>query len=311
MPATDRPLLVLHHRHGPGLAEVLSPLDSFDLVSPGDEEGVHRALSDGADGLITYVWDDSFLDHDFSWIQAISAGTDQFPLERLRELGVILTSARGAHSPAVADHAVALLLALVRRLGPAVRRSVEHMWKPEMAYETEGLTVAVVGLGSIGEEIARRLLGLGMNVIGVKRRVDEYEGIVREVVPPDDLVALFRRSDAVIVALPSAPDTDGLITADHLEALGDGWLVNIGRGSVVDEAALVDALNSGTIRGAGLDVTATEPLPDSSPLWDIPEVIITPHMAWASERLSDRLAAIIDANARAVAGAGDWMNRVV
>lgn len=311
MPATDRPLLVLHHRHGLGLAEVLSSLGSLDLASPGDEEGVHRALADGADGLITYVWDDSFLDYDFSWIQAISAGIDQFPLERLRELGVILTSARGAHSPAVADHAVALLLSLIRRLGPAVRRSVEHRWKPEMGYETEGLTVGIVGLGSIGEEIAKRLLGLGMNVIGVKRNVDEYEGIVREVVPPDDLVALFRRCDAVIVALPSAPDTAGLVTADHLEALKGGWLVNVGRGSVVDEAALVDALTSGRIRGAGLDVTATEPLPDSSPLWDIPEVIITPHMAWASERLSDRLAAIIEANARAFVGAGDWMNRVV
>lgn len=310
MPATDRPLLVLHHRHGPGLAEALSSLGSLDLASPGDEEGVHRALADGADGLITYVWDDSFLDHDFSWIQAISAGIDQFPLERLRELGVILTSARGAHSPAVADHAVALLLSLIRRLGPAVRRSVEHRWKPEMAYETEGLTVGIVGLGSIGEETARRLIGLGMNVIGVKRHVDEYDGIVREVVPPDDLVGLFRRCDAVIVALPSAPDTAGLITADHLKALEGGWLVNVGRGSVVDEAALVDALTSGTIRGAGLDVTATEPLPDSSPLWDIPEVIITPHMAWASERLSDRLAAIIDANARAFAGAGNWVNRV-
>jgi D-2-hydroxyacid dehydrogenase (NADP+) len=311
MPATHRPLLVLHHRHGPGLAEALSALGSLDLASPGDEKGVHRALSDGADGLITYVWDDSFLDHDFSWIQAISAGIDQFPLERLRELGVTLTSARGAHSPAVADHAVALLLSLIRRLGPAVRRSVEHMWKPEMAYETEGLTVGIVGLGSIGEETARRLLGLGMNVIGVKRHVDEYDGIVREVVPPDDLVGLFRRCDAVIVALPSDPDTAGLITADHLKALEGGWLVNVGRGSVVDEAALVEALTSGTIRGAGLDVTATEPLPDSSPLWDIPELIITPHMAWASERLSDRLAAIIDANARAFAGAGSWMNRVV
>lgn len=311
MPATDKPVLVLHHQHGPGLATALDALGSLELVSPGDDDGVHRALADGADGLVTYAWDDSFLEHDLSWIQAISAGIDQFPLERLRELGVILTSAKGAHSPAVADHAVALLLSLLRRLGPAVRRSVHHLWKPEMADETEGLTVGIVGLGSIGEEIARRLHGLGMRVIGVKRTVEAYDGIVDEVLPPDDLVGLFRRCDAVILALPSVPDTAALITAEHLKALEGGWLVNVGRGSVVDEDALVEALTSETIRGAGLDVTATEPLPDTSPLWDMPEVIITPHMAWASQRLSDRLATIIDANARAFAGRGDWVNRVV
>ncbi|MEX1092988.1 MAG: D-2-hydroxyacid dehydrogenase [Acidimicrobiia bacterium] len=311
MTATQSPVLVLHHRHGPGLAKVLASLGSFESVSPVDDIGVHRALADGADGLITYVWDDSFLDHELVWVQAISAGIDQFPLDRLRELGMILTSAKGAHSPAVADHAVALLLALLRRVGPAVRRSVDHLWKPEMAYETEGLTVGIVGLGSIGEETARRLLGLGMKVIGVKRSVEEYSGIVSEVVPPDNLVGLFRRCDAIILTLPSAPDTAGLVTAEHLKALEGGWIVNVGRGSVIDEDALIEALKSGTIRGAGLDVTATEPLPDTSQLWDMPEVIITPHMAWASERLSDRLATIIDANARAFTGRGDWVNRVV
>ncbi len=311
MTATRRPILVLHHLHGPGLAGVLASFDTFELVSPVDEIGVHRALADGADGFITYAWDNSFLAHDWVWVQAISAGIDQFPLDRLREIGMILTSAKGAHSPAVADHAVALLLSLLRGVGPAVRRSVDHLWKPEMARETEGLTVGIVGLGSIGEETARRLLGMGMEVIGVKRSVEGYDGIVQEVVPPDDLVGLFRRCDAIILALPSTPDTAGLITAEHLEALEGGWVVNVGRGSVIDEDALVEALKSGTIRGAGLDVTATEPLPDTSQLWDMPEVIITPHMAWASERLSDRLASIIDANVRAFTGHGNWVNRVV
>lgn len=311
MSLTDRPLLVLHHRHGPGLATVLGALGSFELVSPRDDDGVDEALTEGADGLITYAWEESFLDHGLSWIQAISAGVDQFPLERLRRLEITLTSAKGAHSPAVADHAVALLLALLRRLGPAVRRGVDHVWQPEMAHDTEGVTVGVVGLGSIGEEVARRLLGLGMSVIGVKRIVEGYAGIVPEVLPPGDLVEVFRRSQAVILALPAAPDTNRLITLEHLRALEGGWLVNVGRGSVVDEDALVEALTSGTIRGAGLDVTAAEPLPDTSPLWDMPEVILTPHMAWASERLNERLARIIDANARAFAGSGDWMNRVL
>lgn len=311
MAATDPPSLVLHHRHGPGLTEALRSLGSFRLSAPNDESGVHRALADGADGFITYSWDNSFLQHGFRWVQAISAGIDQFPLEELRDRGVILTSARGAHSPAVADHALALLLALLRRLGPSVRHSLGRRWEPQLGYETEGLTVGVVGLGSIGEEIAKRLLALDMSVIGVKRRVADYQGVVAEVSPPDELVDVFGRCDAVILALPASPDTAGMITASHLKALQGGWLVNVGRGSVVDEDALVEAIVSGTLRGAALDVTAIEPLPETSPLWDLPEVIVTPHMAWASERLSGRLAAIIDANALAFAGRGNWVNRVV
>lgn len=311
MDATDRPRIVLHHEHAPGLDSILSSLETVELVSPPDDSGVHQALHDGARGLITFAWDDSLLGRDLQWIQATSAGTDQFPLDRLRERGVILTSGRGAHSPAVADHAVALLMALIRQLGPAIRRSVEHIWQPEMAYETEGLTVGIVGLGSIGEEVARRLLGLGMNVIGAKRSVEQYRGVVQEVVSPNELVDLFRRCDAVIVALPSSPDTESLIGAAHFEALDGGWLVNVGRGSVLDEKALVLALTMGLVRGAGLDVMATEPLPESSPLWDMSEVIITPHMAWASNRLNHRLAGIIRENARALIGEGPWVNRVL
>lgn len=289
----------------------MAALDSLELAIPGDDAGFHSALADGADGVITFAWDDSFLRHDFHWIQAISAGVDQFPIERLRERGVILTSASGAHSPAVAEHAIALLLALLRGLGPAVRRSVERQWKPDIAYESEGMTVGIVGLGSIGEEIARRLLALGMRVIGVKRRVEGYQGVVPEVVPPAELLDVFRRCDVVILALPASAATVGLITSEHLEALAGGWLVNVGRGNVIDEDALVRALASGTLRGAGLDVTAVEPLPETSPLWEMPQVIVTPHMAWASERVSGRLASIVDRNARAFAGQGPWLNRVV
>jgi phosphoglycerate dehydrogenase-like enzyme len=311
MPAIAKPVLVLHPQHGPGLGTALETVGSFDLISPLDQEEVHQALARGANGLVTYVWEDSFLAHDLDWIQAISAGIDQFPLERLHEHDVILTSARGAHSPAVADHAIALLLALLRRLGPAVRRGSAHRWQPEMAHEAEGITVGIVGLGSIGEEIAKRALCLGMDVIGAKRNVEEYSGVVEEVVPPNHLTGLFRRSDAVILALPSARDTAGLVGEDQLEALGGGWIVNVGRGSVLDEGALVAALRSGAVRGAGLDVTATEPLPEDSPLWDMEDVIITPHMAWASQRLSGRLAEIVDANVRALSGYGPWVNRVV
>ncbi|MGH8916300.1 MAG: D-2-hydroxyacid dehydrogenase [Acidimicrobiia bacterium] len=285
-------------------------MEGIVLVRPNLPEEMSTALA-GADGLITYLWDDKFLGNDLKWLQAISAGVDQFPLRRLGEAGIVVTSARGAHSPAVADHAIALLLSLLRRIGPAVRRSVGHRWEPEIAHETDGLTVGVVGLGSIGEAVAQRLTGLGMNVMGVKRDPSAYQGVVKHVFGPDHLLRMFEECDAAILTLPSLPDTDRLITGRHFTALRGGWLVNVGRGSVLDEQALIEALSEGCIRGAALDVTVDEPLSDESPLWDMEQVIITPHMAWASDRLTPRLVEIVKANLDAIRGVRPWVNRVM
>ncbi|MGA7273112.1 MAG: D-2-hydroxyacid dehydrogenase [Acidimicrobiia bacterium] len=311
MAESTQPLVVLHPLHGPGLDDALRQLANLYLSTPDEEAEMAAELGRGAAGLITYRWEDSYLVPGLRWVQAISAGYDQFPLDALRSNGVVLTSARGAHSPAVADHALALLLALLRGLGPALRNSRHHDWRIGRAYETEGITVGVVGLGSIGEAVARRVLALGMEVIGCKRRPDAYAGVVPQVVGPEGLVSLFRGSDAVILTLPQTRQTEGLIGARHLAALGGGWLVNVGRGSVLDEEALLAALQEGTVAGAGLDVTAEEPLPGDSPLWDHPRVIITPHMAWVSDRLTPRLVEIIEANADALIGEGQWINQVL
>lgn len=306
--AVSQPRVVLHPVHPPGLADALHSPDDVDLLMPGrDELDVSLA---GADGLVTYRWDDSFLDHRLRWVQAVSAGTDQFPLEKLADRGVVLTSARGAHTPAVADHAVTLLLALLRRLSPAMRRSVDHVWKTEMAHETQGITVGIVGLGSIGEAVARRVTGLGMTVIGCKRDPSHHDGVAERVVGPEEMEVVFADSDAVIVALPHTPDTEASIGRTQLEALGRGWLVNVGRGALVDEEALIEMIENGSLRGAALDVTATEPLPDDSPLWDLEDVIVTPHMAWGSNLLIHRLVEIITANMAALGGDGAWVNRV-
>lgn len=311
MAESTQPLVVLHPLHGPGLDEALRQLANLHLSTPDEEADMEVELSRGAAGLITYRWDDSYLVPGLRWVQAISAGYDQFPLDSLRSRGIILTSARGAHSPAVADHALALLLALLRGLGPAIRNTQHHDWRIGRAYETEGVTVGIVGLGSIGEAVARRVVALGMSIIGCKRRPDDYAGVVEQVVGPENLISLFRSCDAVILTLPQTPQTERLIGAQHLAALGGGWLVNVGRGSVLDEEALLAALEEGTVAGAGLDVTAEEPLPGESPLWDHPRVIITPHMAWVSDRLTPRLVEIIEANADALTGERQWVNRVL
>ncbi len=302
--------MVLHPVHGPGLDTALAALPGVDLVTPGDGDGVAAALGAGAAVLVTYPWEDRFLTSGLRWVQAISAGVDQFPLETLRSHEVVVTSARGAHSPAVAEHAVALLLALVRGLGPAMRRAGRRIWAPEIVQESAGMTVAVLGLGAIGEEIARRLAALGMRVVGMKRDPRSYAGVAELVVGPDRLRWLLERADAAIGALPARSDTARLIDAAALAALGDGWFVNVGRGSTVDEEALVAALRHGELRGAALDVTTVEPLPSDSPLWELENVILTPHMAWASDRLTPRLTRLIAANLAAYRGHGPWATRI-
>ncbi|GMQ85632.1 MAG: hypothetical protein BMS9Abin07_1199 [Acidimicrobiia bacterium] len=303
--------IVLHPVHGPGLVEALSASPAVTVTVPDDGDGVVEQLAAGGRGLLTFLWEDRFATGALEWIQAVSAGVDQFPEQLLRDKGIVLTSARGAHTPAVSEHAIALMLAVVRMIGPAARGAAERVWHPVPAYEVSGRTMGVLGLGSIGETIAQKASALGMNVIGTKRRTSTYEGVAVDVYPPDKTLEVCSRSDVLVIALPEDPSTLGLVGEAELAALAAGWLVNVGRGRVVDEAALVRALTEGQLRGAGLDVTETEPLPDDSPLWDLPNVIITPHMGWSSDRVAGRLAEITVANARALDQGAPWLNRVV
>jgi phosphoglycerate dehydrogenase-like enzyme len=302
--------IVLHPFHGPGLVEALSATPEVTVTVPNDGDGVVEQLAAGGRALITYRWEDRFATGTLEWIQALSAGVEQFPEQLLTERSIVLTSARGAHTPAVSEHAIALMMAVARMIGPATRGAAERVWEPVPAYEVSGRTMAVLGLGSIGEAIAHKASALGMKVIGTKRDVSGYAGFATEVYPPQQTVEVCLRSDILMIALPEDPSTMGRVGEAELAALGAGWLVNVGRGSVVDEAALHHALTEGKLRGAGLDVTATEPLPDDSPLWDLPNVIITPHMGWSSDRLAGRLAEIVVANAALDQGA-PWVNRVV
>jgi len=303
--------LVLHPLHPPGLVPALEALAGVVVEAPPDPTGVAGALESGVSILLTFLWEDRFLTAGLRWVQAVSAGIEQFPAEALQEAGVRLTSARGAHAPAVAEHAVALLMAVVRGLGPAMRDVPTRGWAPRPAHEVGGITLGVLGLGAIGEEVARKAVGLGMRVIGTKRSPDGYEGAAERVLGPSGTLEVCREADAVVVALPRADDTARLVGAEELEALRGGWLVNVGRGSVVDEEALVEALRSGVLRGAGLDVFETEPLPADSLLWDIPSVVITPHSAWSSDRLPERIAAVFEQNRRAFHGGGEWATLVV
>ena len=302
--------IVLAPVGGSGFAAALSAVDGVTEVATPPLDEVGAALS-GTEVLVAFQWEDEWLVPGLRWIQSVSAGTDQFPLDGLRDAEVVLTSAVGIHDVQVSEHAFGLLLGLTRGIGASVRNQTNRVWEWPTVVDLSGMTLGVLGLGVIGEAVARLAKAFGMVVLGTKRLVDGYSGAADEVFGPDETLEVFRRSDAVIVTLPGTPETAGVVGLEEFDALAGGFFINVGRGSVVDESALIEALRSGGLRGVGLDVFREEPLSEDSPLWSMPNVIITPHLAGASPRYGERLAELFARNLAAFHGEGEWVNRVV
>jgi phosphoglycerate dehydrogenase-like enzyme len=302
--------IVLGPVGGSDFVERLGDVDGVVSVVAGTMETVGDLLA-AADILVTYRWSDEWMVPGLKWIQSVSAGTDQYPLDALRDAGIVLTSAVGIHEVQVSEHAIGLLLALTRGIAPSIRNQRDHVWEWNRVIDLDGMTLGVLGLGTIGEAVARKASAFGMQVIGTKRSADGYSGAAVEVFEPAGTLEVCRRSDAVIVTLPGGGDTHHIVGAEELAALAGGFLINVGRGSVIDEAALVNALEGGILRGVGLDVFEQEPLAADSPLWDFPEVIVSPHLAGASPRYAERLARLFARNLAALRGEQEWVNRVV
>lgn len=219
------------------------------------------------------------------FIQSVSAGTDQFDKAALAEAGVRLASAQGANERAVAEHAMSLILALTRQLHFARDNQTAQHWRPMIGDparredELGGKTLVIVGLGRIGLRLAKLASAFDMRVIGVRRNPEAHPH-VQEIVRPDRLAEVVAQADFVALTCPLTPETEGLIDARILGAMKpSAYLVNVARGKVVDEAALLGALAGGGIAGAGLDCFHEEPLPSASPFWRLPQVIVTPHSA--------------------------------
>lgn len=302
--------VVLHPEQEYGVADALGALPGIELVCPSDGDGVVDALRAGAPCLVTHVWEERFLVPELRWIQCQGAGVEQFPPDALRAAGVVLTNARGAH-PAAAEHVFALLLALTRGIARSVRDQAARRWVPTSDPELADLTMGIVGLGTIGEQVARRAAGWEMELIGIKRDPSRYDGVVADVRGVDALEEVCRRSQVLVLTAALTSESRGLIGARELAALGDGWLINVGRGGLVDEAALVDWLRDNPARGAGLDVVEHEPLEPDSPLWSLPNVVITPHIGGSTVRYGERLAGIFERNLAAFRGQGDWQTRIL
>jgi len=309
-PGVDSVRVVIGPLGGTGIAEAVAAIPGITPVLVDHPADMPAALA-GEAVVVTFLWKDEWLTDSLRWIQSVSAGTDQFGAERLRAHGVVLTSSRGIHEIPVSEHAIGLLLAMTRGIATAARDQAGHRWGRLTLREISGMTLGVLGLGTIGEGIARRAAGLGMRVIGTKRHPEGYRGAAEEVFPPEKTLEVFEKADAVVITLPGSSETAGLVGAAELEALRGGWLVNVGRGSVVDLPALVAAMERGILAGAALDVFDEEPLPPTSPLWDLPGVVITPHVAGLSSRYGERLAGVFARNLAAYRGQGEWHNRVV
>ncbi|WP_028922691.1 NAD(P)-dependent oxidoreductase [Pseudonocardia acaciae] len=227
------------------------------------------------------------------WVQGLAAGPDEVLAAGFAP-DVAITSGRSLHDDTVAEHALALILAGLRGLHLLVAAQPEHRWRADLGgprveradgrLETlHGANVLIWGFGAIAETLAPLLTALGATVTGVARRAGERAGY--PVRAAADLPALLPGTDVLVMILPHAPDTANALSAELLALLpARSWLVNVGRGSTVDEDALVDTLRAGRIAGAALDVFRTEPLPADSPLWTLPNVIITPHTAGGRPR---------------------------
>ena len=237
------------------------------------------------------------------WYQQWSAGSDwlaRYP--EAAERPFLVTNASGVHPVQIAEHAFAMMLAFGRKLHEAVRCQAAREWKAppgESLSELYEKTLLMIGLGAIGERIALVGHALGMRVLGMRRTLANPPAGVIAVYPPERLPTVLPECDFVVLAPPLTRETRGMIGERELRAMKPtAFLVNVGRGKLIDEAALIRGLQEGWIAGAGLDVFESEPLPQDSPLWDMPNVIMTAHYAGASPRYYERAMPIFLDNLR-------------
>jgi len=249
------------------------------------------------------------------WIQTLNSGVDAYDLDALGDRGIAVTNAAGVAADPIAEQVLGYLLVFERRIHKGIRQQErDGVWRDYSAGELGGKTLGIVGVGAIGTRVAELASGFDMDVIGTKRTPETAPAVVDEAHPPAGLPEVLARSDYVVLACPLVEATRGLIDAEALMSMrSDAVLVNVARGEVVDESALETALQQKRIRGAALDVFEEEPLPAESPLWDLPNAVITPHMAGSTPKYADRIGSLFEDNYRRYASGDldDLRNRVV
>ena len=260
-----------------------------------------------------------------AWVHSASAGVERALTPAARERGIVITNARGVFSRPIAEYVMMMILAVRRKLPGLLELQRERTWQPLEGGELRDVTVGIVGLGSIGRAVGALATAFGCRVIATRRRPDapasagdgEHdelsfgESMLERVGGPETLPALLAESDFVVLAAPLTSETENMIDAETLAAMKPGaWLINVARGRLVDERALLRALRDGPMGGAILDTFRDEPLQPTSPFYDLPNVIVTPHTSWSSSRVLDRSVELFCENLRRFATGEPLLNVV-
>lgn len=275
-----------------------------------------REMIESADIVLSAFLPRSLLDaaENLRLIQALSAGVDFYPLDAIRERDIVVTNAAGIHAEPIAEQVFGYLLMFERGIHRGMRQQSQHVWQRYEGGEVRGKTLGIVGVGEIGSRVASYGQSFGMTVVGTKRNTETAPDTVDEIYPADELFEVLKRSDYVVVACPLTDETRGLLGQRELTAMkSSSVLVNVARGEIVEQDALEHVLQQRIIRGAAIDVYAEEPFTEDSPLWDLPNVVMTPHMAGSTPFKSERIADIFATNYRAYVDEDpdSYTNRVI
>ena len=283
------------------------------------EETISR-INDADVFVVSGFWDNDLLERasKLKYIQSIGAGFDQFPLDELSERGIVLANASGVNQNAVAEHAMSLMLALNRHIHTGRDNQNTHVWRGMLGDLTKredeliGKTLLIIGMGTIGSRLARFAKAFDMRVIATKRNPATSATSVDDLVTPDRLNELVPQADFVVLTCPLTAETKNIVDARVFEAMkSTAYLINVARGQCVDEPLLAEALKSGQIAGAGLDHFWDEPLGGDSILWDLENVIITPHTGGETRMYEERVIDILDDNlCRIWNGRSDLRNQI-
>jgi phosphoglycerate dehydrogenase-like enzyme len=277
------------------------------FIDAWDSESVRRQLKD-IDAAFSAAIDRS----DFAnaprlrWVQSPAVGVGGMLGPELVASPVVLTSARGVRARGIAEHVIGVTIALARQLPLVMRRQMAHEWalnEIELSGRVrtlQGSRMAVVGLGAIGLEVARLAAAIDIRVSAIRKHVEQDRpAFVEEVLPPERLFELLERSDSIVLSAPLTAETNKIIGPEALKGVKRGaLLINVGRGKLIDDDAVVEALKDGRLGGAALDVFSKEPLDSGSPYWDLPNVVVTPHISGAMEDYWTPLVALFSENLR-------------
>ncbi|MCF8038233.1 MAG: D-2-hydroxyacid dehydrogenase [Desulfohalobiaceae bacterium] len=254
-----------------------------------------------AEILITFQCDPDLLElaPRLQWVQALSTGVDALPLDHFQKRNILLTSTRGIHAGHMSELALMAMLMLARNVHLILKNQTLQTWRQPPQDEIAGKTVGILGLGSIGREVARKASFLGMQAIGVKNRPETVDN-VSQVLALEDMDKVFARSDYVINLLPLTEKTRQCIGSRQFDCMPEeACFINLGRGGSVDEKALIQALHSGSLRAVVSDVFAHEPLPADSPFWNMDNVIVLPHIGGLSVHYMHKALPVIRHNLQA------------